>query len=198
MFVWMLLLFSGLTPADVLERDELFSVRGDGRACASVPASDRGLFTSWKLDPERTREQRGIFGLYNPASPDQLVLFFAERDVCEQALRTFTEKSLIEADPVAELPIDEAKVQTLVGNPRDINASEALLDAEKLVLYPERSLWCACPIVQASMRCEFEGASREVVLAPVVPVRAFGPTFEAWKSGDERCTKRGRTFSGRR
>ncbi|MEO1171265.1 MAG: endonuclease, partial [Myxococcota bacterium] len=39
---------------------------------------------------------------------------------------------------------------------------------------------------------------KEVSLAPVVPIRVFGPTFTEWSEGHPECTKRGQPFSGRR
>lgn len=187
----------GLTADDVLARIELYSVSADGSRCVLVPEADRPVFRSWRVDAERTEERQGIYGLYNPRSPEQLVLFFGDERTCAEALDLWVEREPLELgrdrpDSASQGPVE------LRGNPRDIDPERALDDAARLGVFPDRSLWCACEIDRTTMSCGEDGSPSDVAHAPVVPIREFGPTFAAWREGDPACTRRGRTFSGRR
>ncbi|MEM6732678.1 MAG: endonuclease [Myxococcota bacterium] len=191
----------GLTAEDVLNKVELFSVRGDGRSCGMLAEQDRAMFRGWKLDEERTSEERGIFGLYNPSAQEQLVLFFASGETCAEVLGVLEARELITSPDDGALgasanPDDDPTVQ---GNPRDLSASDAREEAQSLGLFPSSSLWCACDVTgDPSLSCQHGGERREVSYAPVVPVRVYGPTFEPWRQGATECQRRGQTFSGRR
>jgi deoxyribonuclease I len=70
-----------------------------------------------------------------------------------------------------------------------------------------RTFYCDCSYLQKtidSKRCSFKSGlhlkrAKRTEIEHVVPVHAFGQSFEAWRNGHPRCVdKKGRRFKGRR
>ncbi|MEL6340672.1 MAG: endonuclease [Myxococcota bacterium] len=191
----LLLLLPALDPGEVFA-GSLFTVTGDGEECAPLDAETKSQFRDWKLDPERTAESRGIYGLYNPDAPEQLVLFFREAATCRLVLSNL------------ELPPDEGSEKTTGtkaknadpearGNAREVSPADARAEMLEIDTATKRSLWCSCEIDRKEMRCNDEEAL-EVSYTDIVAIRTYGPTFESWHSGHPDCVRRRQPFSGRR
>ncbi len=191
----LLLLLPAVDTGDVLA-GSLFTVTGNGDDCAALGAEAKSQFRDWKLDPERTSESRGIYGLYNPDAPEQLVLFFREAAVCRLVLSNL-ELSPNETPDKTKTTKAAGTGAEVLGNERDVSPADARGEMREIDTTTKRSLWCSCEIDRESMRCNDE-AALEVSYTDIVAIRTYGPTFESWQSGHPDCVRRGQPFSGRR
>lgn len=166
---------------EILDREVLWTVSGDGQKCVLLSQDLRAPFQSWRPAPSHTRVEKGIFGLANPSAPDQLVLFFASKALCARARRTFTQP---------KPPMEPVAAPGPGGNSRDISLERAKSQALAIAL--EESLFCAC------RSSEEPCASGALEQALVVPIRAFGPAFAEWRDGDAECRTAGHAIRGRR